>query len=182
MAYRLNKALMIEGAVRTILTAMGENPKRADLRDTPRRVAQYFLGFSPDKKAPKITTFKAKSNGLVMIEGLEVRSLCAHHLCPFIGTATIAYFPRTKKAGLSKFQRALDYIANRPQDQESVTKELLDFLVEAIEPRGMMVKLQCEHTCMTVRGVQCHNSSTITAEIFQGIMNEDEMKILIKNI
>lgn len=144
---KLYQKLDIEGAVRTILLAMGENPDRPDLKDTPKRFAKAMLSFSPNKKAPVITTFKATSDGLVIINNLEVRSLCGHHLFPFIGTASVAYFPDKKKAGLSKFQRALDYIANRPQDQEALTKQLLDFLVKHIQPKGMMIKITAEHTC-----------------------------------
>jgi len=161
-----NKNEEIENAVRIILTAMGEDINREDLIDTPKRFAKYMMDFSPDKEKPKLTTFVAKSHGLVCVNGLEVRSLCSHHLAPFIGTASIAYYPKNKKAGLSKFQRALDYIANRPQDQEKLTKELLDFLVEEIEPLGMIIKITAEHTCMTARGVQCHQAETTTIEVY----------------
>lgn len=158
---------VIEDAVKTILEAMGEDSGRADLVDTPKRFAKFMLDFSPKKEKPKITTFECTSKGLIAITGLDVRSLCSHHLAPFIGKASVYYYPKFKKAGLSKFQRALDYVANKPQDQENLTKELLDFLVQEIDPEGMCVKVTAVHTCMSVRGVRCSNSETTTIETFQ---------------
>lgn len=112
---------------------------------------------------PKITTFEHSGNStFVVVKGLEVRSLCGHHLFPFFGTASVGYIPKKRKAGISKFQRVLDFVANQPQDQEGLTERFLDILVKAIDPEMMIVKLTCQHTCMVVRGVKCHGAETTT--------------------
>lgn len=159
---------------------MGENIGRSDILDTPRRFAKALLSFSPNKKEPQITVFDTQSTGIVIVKNLEVRSLCQHHLFPFFGKGSVAYVPNGKIAGLSKFQRVMDFVAEKPQDQERLTKEFLDFLVDRIQPKYMIVKLECEHTCMKVRGVKCTDANTITIDsfgveqdnpIFQNILN-----------
>jgi len=161
-----SKQKEIELAVRSILIAIGEDPDREDLKETPGRYAKAILGFSPQKEEPVMTTFLSNSNGLVLVKNLEVRSLCGHHLFPFVGRASVAYFPKEKKLGLSKFQRALDFIANKPQDQEKLTSELMAYLIGVLEPHGIIIKLSCNHTCMSARGVKCHEAETITLEHF----------------
>jgi len=122
------------------------------------------MSFSPQKEEPEVTVFESNSNGVVVVKNLEVRSLCGHHLFPFIGTCSVAYIPNKFKAGLSKFQRVLDFVAEKPQDQENLTKEMLDFLVAKIQPIAMVVEITCQHTCMSGRGVKCHDAETYTSE------------------
>ena len=156
----------MEQAVRTLLVGMGENPERADLKDTPKRFVKALMSFSPQKDEPEVTLFKSNSSGVVVVKNLEVRSMCGHHLFPFIGTCSIGYVPFEYKAGLSKFQRVLDHFAEKPQDQENLTKQMLDFLVKKINPRAMVITITCKHTCMSGRGVKCHDAETTTLEEF----------------
>lgn len=129
------------------------------------RVAKAMMTFriKDEKEQPKVTTFEhTGKDTFVVVKGLEVRSLCGHHLFPFFGSASIGYVPKNKKAGLSKFQRVLDFVANEPQDQERLTERFLDILVRELDPKIMVVKMTCQHTCMTVRGVKCHDAETTT--------------------
>lgn len=153
-----------------VLEVLGENIEGEHMRDTPRRFAKALISMSTENaevKKPKISTFEHNSNTLVVVRNIEVRSLCRHHLFPFWGEAEIAYIPMGKKAGLSKFQRAMDYVAERPQDQENITEEFLNFLVEEIEPLFMVVKIKAVHSCMSVRGVKCSHADTITIAHYQ---------------
>jgi len=133
---------------------------------------------SVDKLRPKFTTFPTESTGIIIIRDLEVRSMCAHHLAPFFGKCTIAYYPNKKMAGLSKFQRVLDYVAQNPTEQEALTEKLMNYLVEELNPHGLLVSIECVHTCMIVRGVQTSGSTTETMESF-GTMNNLEVKALV---
>ena len=170
----------IEKAVKMILQAIGENLDREDLEETPKRVAKFLMSYSPDKDAPEITKFKDSSKGMVIVvKDLEVRSMCAHHLLPFFGKASIGYIPNGYKAGLSKFQRAVDYISERPQNQEDITSQLMEFLTHTIEPRAIIIRLECTHTCMMIRGVKCHNSSTVTMLSYGG---EKDVQSIIDQI
>ena len=144
---------------------MGVDLDSPDFKDTPKRFAKAMMSFKvKDKKEmPKITTFEHKGNDtLVMVKNLQVRSLCGHHLFPFFGIASVGYIPSNKKAGLSKFQRVLDFVASEPQDQEGLTERYLNLLVEEIDPKFIAVKLTCQHTCMSVRGAKVHDAETIT--------------------
>ena len=149
-----------------ILEAMGIDLNSPDFKETPKRFAKAMMEFrvkDSDEK-PNITTFSTNKidNGFVKVTGLEVRSLCGHHLFPFFGNAVVGYIPRDKKAGLSKFQRVLDFVANKPQDQEGLTDEYMNLLVEELDPLMLVVKVVCKHTCMVARGVKCHSSETTT--------------------
>lgn len=146
---------------------MGYDLERQNFKDTPRRFAEAMLSFRGDnKEEPKMTTFDVENTvenlSLVTAKNLEVRSLCGHHLFPFIGECSVMYMPREKTLGLSKFQRALDFIGNKATDQETITNELRDYIVEKTNPHFVIVYMKCRHTCMSARGVKCHNTETET--------------------
>ena len=163
-----NKDALVATAVKTILDAMGMNINSPDLVDTPRRVAKMFLNdfVQKEEERPEMTCFPVENIrvDMVIIKDLEVRSMCAHHLLPFFGKATIVYLPSNTKLGLSKFQRVIDWLAKEPQDQETLTDTICSFLAssENLLPNGVFVKIECLHTCMVMRGVKNMNSTTIT--------------------
>lgn len=159
----IGKENKITKLVEQMLKYLGEDMNNPDIKETPRRFAKAMIDMSTATKIkPKITTFPSNSNAMVVVKGIEVRSLCLHHLFPFWGEATVSYIPNGKIVGLSKFQRAMDYIAEKPQDQENLTQEYLNFLVGEINPKFMMVKIKARHSCIAVRGAKAHNSETIT--------------------
>lgn len=163
-AQLLAKRSKINELVKNILEELGEDTTDDNLVDTPRRFTDALMLFRREQAPPKMTTFEHEIIGevVVTINDLELRSMCAHHLFPFFGTATISYLPGKRKVGLSKMQRALDYVANRLTDQETITSTLMEFLIKEVEPKAIVVKLEATHTCMMVRGVKCHNARTIT--------------------
>ena len=159
----------IKSAVLDILEALGENPNREGLKKTPNRVAnmceEIFGGLNkiPDNI---ITTFKDdtyRNNTVIEIENIPVNSICEHHLLPFVGTATIKYIPKNGAIlGLSKFLRIVNYFSSKPQMQERLTSEIAEFLFSKLEPKGVKVTLECEHLCMTMRGVKSRGAVTKT--------------------
>ncbi|HET7724298.1 MAG TPA: GTP cyclohydrolase I FolE [Propionibacteriaceae bacterium] len=161
----------IEAAVREILLAIGEDPDRDGLVDTPRRVAraykEVFSGLHTDPAEHLATTFDIGHDELVLVREIEVNSTCEHHLVPFMGVAHIGYIPRDGRGvvGLSKLARVVDGFARRPQVQERLTSEIADALVERLDPRGVIVVLECEHLCMTIRGAQKPNARTVTTAV-----------------
>lgn len=133
------------------------------------------------KPEPKLTVFPTESKGICIIRGLEVRSMCAHHLAPFFGKCTIAYYPNENEmAGLSKFQRVLDYIAMQPSEQETLTKKVADYLISKLNPKGLIVSMECCHTCMVVRGVQTSGATTETIETYGTLKNLSEAINIIR--
>ena len=158
----------IEAAVREILIAIGEDPDRDGLVDTPRRVArayrEVFAGHHTDPAEHLRTTFDIVQDELVLVREIEVNSTCEHHLVPFMGVAHVGYIPNAGHGvvGLSKLARVVDGFARRPQVQERLTSQIADALVERLDPRGVIVVLECEHLCMTIRGAQKPNARTIT--------------------
>lgn len=158
----------IKNLTREFLIAIGENPDRDGLKDTPQRVAdmceEMFLGLSLPKDNLVTTFSEPRSNGnIVEINNLPVRSVCEHHLLPFFGFANIKYVPKNGKIlGLSKFSRIVDFLSRRPHVQENLTSEIADYLWEILEPISVEVTLECTHTCMTVRGVKTESSMTKT--------------------
>lgn len=161
----------IEAAVREILEAVGEDPDRDGLLDTPARVARMYaeifagLHDSPDRHLK--TTFEAEHDEMVMVRDIPIYSACEHHLIPFIGKAHIAYIPGTdgRITGLSKLARLADVYARRPQVQERLTVQIADALVRVLEPRGALVVIEAEHLCMSMRGVRKPGSSTVTSAV-----------------
>lgn len=160
----------VAAAVREILIGIGEDPDRDGLRDTPDRVAraygEMFTGLGADAAEVLSTTFDLGHDEMVLVRDIEVWSTCEHHLLPFTGVAHVAYIPsRGKITGLSKLARLVDVYAKRPQVQERLTSEVADALVEHLQPQGVMVVIECEHLCMTMRGVRKPGSKTVTSAV-----------------
>jgi GTP cyclohydrolase I len=168
----------IEQAVREILLALGEDPDRDGLQRTPARVArayaELFAGLRVNPAKVLTTTFEANHEELVLVRDIDVFSLCEHHLLPFHGMAHIGYIPGAdgRITGLSKLARLVDVFARRPQVQERLTSQIADLLMERLRPRGVIVVLECEHLCMSMRGIQKNRSSTITSAL-RGLLQED---------
>ncbi|QXC59275.1 GTP cyclohydrolase I FolE [Aquihabitans sp. G128] len=161
----------IEAAVREILEAIGEDPERDGLLATPGRVARMYAeicsGLHEDPTRHLRTTFEADHDEMVMVRDIPLYSLCEHHLAPFIGKAHVAYIPNGdgRVIGLSKFARLIDGYAKRPQVQERLTSQVADALQASLEPKGVMVVIEAEHLCMSMRGVKKAGSSTVTSAV-----------------
>jgi GTP cyclohydrolase I len=168
----------IEAAVREILIAVGEDPDREGLRKTPARVARAYAemlaGLRVDPAHVLSTTFEANHDELVLVRDIEVTSLCEHHLLPFFGVAHIGYVPGPdgRITGLSKLARLVEVFARRPQVQERLTAQTADLLMERLQPRGVIVVIECEHLCMAMRGVQKGGSRTVTSAV-RGMLRDD---------
>ncbi len=169
--------LRIERAVREILLAIGENPERDGLVDTPARVARaYAEQFSGLTQAPEDvlgTVFDADHDELILVRDIQVYSTCEHHLVPFFGAAHVAYIPNEKGqiTGLSKLARLVDIYARRPQVQERMTSQIADALMRVLEPRGALVVIEAEHLCMSMRGVRKPGAKTVTSAV-RGIIRD----------
>ena len=161
----------IAAAVREILIGIGEDPDRDGLQDTPARVAQayaeMFAGLRQDPRDVLATTFDLGYDDFVLVRDIEVWSCCEHHLVPFTGVAHVGYIPNAdgRITGLSKLARLVDLFAKRPQVQERLTTQVADSLMEILEPRGVIVVFECEHLCMTMRGVRKPGSKTVTSAV-----------------
>ncbi len=168
----------IEEAVRKILSAVGEDPERADLIETPARVGrmyeELFSGIGRDPGDEIDVMFDSEYDELIGIRDIPLYSMCEHHLLPFIGKAHIAYIPNKKGqiTGLSKLARVVDVAARRPQVQERLTIQIADALESRLDPRGVMVVIEAEHLCMTMRGIQKPGSVTVTSAV-RGIIREN---------
>ena len=166
----------IEAAVREILLAVGEDPDREGLQETPARVARMYAdlsaGLRRDPGEVLRKTFTQKYDEMVLVKDIRFASLCEHHLLPFFGKAHIAYLPKGKIVGLSKLARLVDMVARRPQVQERITEEVADLLVEELHPRGAAVILEATHTCMTVRGVR-KADSICTTSAMRGVFRDN---------
>ncbi|MDC7123656.1 GTP cyclohydrolase I FolE [Cellulomonas fimi] len=160
-----------EAAVRELLLAVGENPDREGLLETPARVArayrEIFAGLYQDPTDVLTTTFDLGHEEMVMVKDIEVYSTCEHHLVPFHGVAHVGYIPGAdgRITGLSKLARLVDVYARRPQVQERLTSQVADALVEVLQPRGVLVVVECEHLCMSMRGVRKPGSRTVTSAV-----------------
>ena len=161
----------IERAVREILLAIGEDPERDGLRDTPARVArayaEQFAGLQQQPRDVLTTVFDADHDEMVLVRDIAVYATCEHHLVPFFGVAHIGYIPNQKGqiTGLSKLARLVDVYARRPQVQERMTSQIADALVDSLEPRGVIVVIEAEHLCMTMRGVRKPGAKTVTSAV-----------------
>ncbi|WP_078596928.1 GTP cyclohydrolase I FolE [Evansella clarkii] len=160
----------IEEAVTMILEAVGEDPSREGLIDTPKRVArmyeEIFQGINQDPKEHFTTIFGEDHEELVLVKDIPFYSTCEHHLVPFFGKAHIGYIPRGGKVtGLSKLARAVEAVTKRPQLQERITSTIADSIVETLEPHGVIVVVEAEHMCMTMRGVKKPGSQTVTSAV-----------------
>ena len=167
----------IAAAVREILIGIGEDPDRDGLRDTPARVArayaEMFAGLRQDPRDVLATTFDLGHDEFVLVRDIEVWSCCEHHLVPFTGLAHVGYIPNAdgRITGLSKLARLVDLYAKRPQVQERLTTQVADALMEFLEPRGVIVVFECEHLCMTMRGVRKPGSKTVTSAVRGQLLN-----------
>ncbi|UYQ77691.1 GTP cyclohydrolase I FolE [Glutamicibacter sp. JL.03c] len=161
----------IAAAVREILEAIGEDPDRDGLADTPKRVAkayaEFFAGLHQDAAEHLSTTFDIEHDEMVLVKDIPFYSTCEHHLVPFYGTAHIGYIPGKggKVTGLSKLARLVEVYARRPQVQERLTTQIVDSLVEHLNPAGAIVVVECEHMCMSMRGVQKPGAKTVTSAV-----------------
>lgn len=159
----------VERAVREILLALGEDPDRDGLRDTPARVArayaEMFAGLWQDPEEVLVTTFDLGHDEMVVVKDIEVYSQCEHHLVPFHGVAHVAYIPAPdgRITGISKLGRLVDVYARRPQVQERLTTQVADTLMRVLRPRGAMVVIEAEHLCMSMRGVRKPGARTVTS-------------------
>lgn len=167
----------IQNAVKEILIAVGENPDREGLLETPKRVAnmyeEIFAGLTEDPKQ-HIKLFNEQSNDeMVIVKDIPFYSMCEHHLLPFFGKAHIGYIPSDNKIiGLSKLARIVDNFAKKPQVQERLTSDIADFLNDNLQPKGVAVIMEAEHMCMTMRGARAAGSKTQTSAL-RGIMRTD---------
>jgi GTP cyclohydrolase I len=162
-------AARIEAAVRELLFAVGEDPDREGLVKTPSRVArayaEMFAGLRQDPASVLATTFELGHEEMVLVRDIEVYSCCEHHLVPFHGVAHVGYIPDGRITGLSKLARLVDIYARRPQVQERLTTQIADALVEHLGPRGVIVVIECEHLCMSMRGVRKTGARTVTSAV-----------------
>ena len=164
---RLTDQGKIKEAVVSILEAIGEDPSREGLVDTPKRMAamyaEFFSGLGHDPAEPLATGFDESHRELVVLRDIPFFSMCEHHLLPFFGTADVGYVPNGRIVGVSKLARALDILARRPQLQERLTTQLADTILRALEPEGVAVVLRAEHMCMSLRGVRKPGSKIVTS-------------------
>ncbi|TYP84786.1 GTP cyclohydrolase I FolE [Blastococcus xanthinilyticus] len=165
-------------AVRELLLAVGEDPDRPGLQDTPARVAraytETFAGLWQDPYEILATTFDEDHSELVLVKDIPMYSTCEHHLVPFHGVAHVGYIPGSdgRVTGLSKLARLVEVYARRPQVQERMTSQIADALADVLKPRGVLVVIQAEHLCMAMRGIRKPGSSTVTSAV-RGIFRED---------
>jgi GTP cyclohydrolase I len=167
----------IEKAVREILEAIGEDPKRKDLLATPQRVAEMyeeiFAGITQVPEEELEVVLDQKHHEIILLKGVPLYSVCEHHLLPFIGRAHIAYIPRNGRVtGLSKLARVVDILSRRPQVQERLTSQIAEIIMLKLKPLGVMVVLEAEHLCMSMRGVKKPGTLTVTSAV-RGIFKEN---------
>lgn len=168
----------IQAAVYQLLAAVGENPEREGLLDTPKRVAKMYLemfeGLDKDPKDEFTAVFSENHEEVVLVKDIPFYSMCEHHLVPFYGVAHVAYLPQHGKVtGLSKLARAVEVAARRPQLQERLTMQVATALEEALDPAGVFVMVEAEHMCMTMRGIKKPGSKTVTT-VAKGVFKDDK--------
>ncbi len=169
----------VEAAVREILAAIGEDPNRDGVRDTPARVARMYAetcaGLHEDPLKHLKVTFEADHDEMIMVRDIPIYSMCEHHLVPFFGKAHVAYIPNEdgRITGLSKLARLADGFAKRPQVQERLTSQIADAMDDVLQPRGVLVVIEAEHLCMAMRGVRTPGSSTVTSAV-RGVFRTDQ--------
>ena len=168
----------IKKAVYSILEAIGENPRKKDLLETPQRVAEMFeeifSGINKDAAAELEVVLDQKHDEIVLLKDIPLYSVCEHHLLPFIGKAHVAYIPKNGRVtGLSKIARVVDVLSKRPQVQERLTTQIAEVIMNKLKPRGVMVVLEAEHLCMSMRGVKKPGALTVTS-VVRGIFKENQ--------
>ncbi|MCH6556305.1 MAG: GTP cyclohydrolase I FolE [Chloroflexi bacterium] len=159
----------VRDAVRRIIEAIGEDPSREGLLDTPRRIAEMyeelFTGLHEDPREVLSTSFQESHREMVILKNIPFYSLCEHHFLPFHGQAHVGYVPKGRIVGASKIARVVDILARRPQLQERLTGQVADAITEGLSPDGVAVVIEAEHLCMTMRGVQKPGTTLITSAI-----------------
>ncbi len=169
----------IRKAVRLFLEGIGEDPEREGLKDTPDRVARMCMeiygGLTENAAGHLSKTFTAENNELVLVKDIDLYSTCEHHLLPFYGKAHIAYVPDKKVVGLSKLARTVEVFARRPQIQEQLTSQIADAVMEHLAPLGVMVVIEAEHMCMTMRGVKKPGTKTLSYACRGCLQDNDKM-------
>jgi GTP cyclohydrolase IA len=169
----------IAGAVKTILEAIGEDPGRDGLQRTPERVAdmyaEIFAGIGADAAEALDVVFEEGHDEMIMVRDIPLASVCEHHLIPFIGKAHVAYIPNENGqiTGLSKLARLVDLLSRQPQVQERLTTQIADAIETALEPRGVLVVIEAEHLCMSMRGVRKPGSQTVTSAVRGSFRDND---------
>lgn len=157
----------IEAAVREIIQAIGEDPEREGLKETPRRIAEMyaelFAGLRTDPARHLAVSFEEGHDEMVIVKAIPFYSMCEHHFMPFHGVAHVGYLPRGRVVGISKVARVVEELARRPQVQERLTAQVADTLMQGLKARGVGVVIEAEHTCMTARGVRKPGSRIVTS-------------------
>ena len=168
----------IEKAVREILLAVGEDVTRRDIKDTPKRVAEMYeeilggIKMNPEKELEVV--FEKEHDEIVLLKGIPLYSICEHHMLPFIGRAHVAYIPSNNRVtGLSKIARVVDVFSKRLQVQERLTTDIADIIMKKLKPKGVLVVIEAEHMCMSIRGVRKPGTMTVTSAV-RGIFKENE--------
>ena len=173
----------IERAIREVLLAVGEDPDRDGLRDTPARVAralnEQFSGLLLEPADVLTTVFDADHEEMVLVRDIELYSTCEHHLVPFFGRAHVGYIPNEKGqiTGLSKLARLVDVYARRPQVQERMTSQIADAMMQTLEPRGVIVIIEAEHLCMSMRGVRKPGAKTVTSAVRGSFLSSETTRL-----
>lgn len=169
--YKVNKREI--AAVQTLLKSIGQDTEREGLVDTPRRYVKFLKEFcNPEPFNMTVFENEGSQNEMIIVSNIPFFSLCEHHLAPFFGTASIAYIPNDKIVGLSKLPRTLDHFARRPQNQERITQQVADYLMEQLNPKGVAVVLKARHLCVEMRGVKKHDCYTTTSSM-KGVFYEE---------
>lgn len=168
----------VEKAVKDMLKAMGENINRRDIADTPKRVAAMYeeilSGTKKDPKKELEVIFEKEHDEIVLLKGIPLYSLCEHHLLPFIGKAHVAYIPKgSRVTGLSKIARVVDIFSRRLQVQERLTTDIADTIMKKLKPKGVLVVIEAEHLCMSMRGVKKPGVLTVTSAV-RGVFRKNE--------
>lgn len=160
----------IEKAIKLLLEGIGEDPNRAGLKETPQRVArmceEIYLGINKDPKSVVKVLKSQDHDEIVLVKDIPFFSICEHHLLPFIGKAHVAYIPHSSRVtGISKLARVVEIISRRPQVQERLSTQIAEALMESLKPKGVMVVVEAEHLCMTMRGVKKPGSKIVTSVV-----------------
>lgn len=169
-----------EHHISEFLRLMGQDMTREGLLETPKRYVKFFQQFTSPAEF-EFKTFKNETDEMVIVKDIPFYSLCEHHLAPFFGTATIAYIPNERMAGLSKLPRTLDLFANKPQNQERITNQVAEYMMEKLQPKGVGVVLTARHLCVEMRGVKKHGANTVTSAL-HGIFKEHAVRTEFFNL
>ena len=176
----------IEKAVRDILEAIGEDPEREGLKETPGRVArmyaELFYGLNDDPRRHVENVFTENYDEIVLLKDIPFYSMCEHHLLPFMGKAHVAYLPRGQVIGVSKLARIVTSFARRPQMQERLTTDIADFIMNTIDAKGVAVVIEATHTCMTIRGVKKPGSIMVTSAMLGRFRSDARSRLEVKSL